>query len=119
MESANKQKELLKDRIVYDKDIFGTNNCYEKVLNQLLDDSKHIALSIRFPFQDYSNLSLPKKYENWQIRCCVELYNTIGKENIKSYSENGIQWTKDGTNISKDLKEEIVPMVGVINESNQ
>ena len=119
MESAKTQVELLKERITYDKDIFETNEIYEKVLNQLLEDSKYIALSIRFPFQDYSNISLPIKYNNWQLRCCFELYTMLGKENIKSYAENGIQWTRDGGNISNDLYEEIMPMVGVINEISQ
>lgn len=119
MESANTQLELLKHRIIYDVDIFGSEETYNKVLENLLEDSKYIALSIRFPFQDYSNLTLPTKYNNWQLRCCVELYNVLGKENIKSYSENGISWTRDGSNISTDLYEEIMPMVGVINETSE
>lgn len=117
--TTNTQLELLQDRIVYDADIFESQGIYQKVLNNLLEDSKYIALSIRFPFQDYSNMQLPTKYNNWQLRCCVELYNSIGKENIKSYSENGISWTRDGNNISKDLYEEIIPMVGVINEISE
>ena len=119
MEGAKTQLELLKERIVYDIDIFSDEHIYEKVLNRLLEDSKYIALSIRFPFKDYSNIELPTKYNNWQLRCCVELYNLIGRENIKSYVENGIQWVKDGSNLSRDLYEEIMPMVGVINESSE
>lgn len=111
------QIDLLKKRILYDEDIFNNKDFYNKVLMQLLDDSKYIALSIRFPFQDYSNMELPLKYHNWQLRCCVELYNVIGKENIKSYAENGINWVRDNSNLSRDLYEEIVPMVGVINEN--
>mgnify|MGYP003438606607 CR=1 FL=1 len=68
MESANTQLELLKHRIIYDVDIFGSEETYNKVLENLLEDSKYIALSIRFPFQDYSNLTLPTKYNNWQLR---------------------------------------------------
>lgn len=119
MESATTQLYLLKQRIVYNQDIFDTYSLYERVLNNLLDDSKYIALSIRFPFKDYSNTELPSKYNNWQLRCCVELFNGLGKENIKSYAENGISWTRDGSNISTDLYEEIVPMVGVIHETDE
>lgn len=108
------QLELLKLRIPFDQDIFGTNGSYEQVLKNLLDDSKHIALSIRYPFDDYSSIDLPKKYNNWQLRCSVELYQGIGKENIKSYAENGIQWTRDAGNISNDLLDEIMPTIGVI-----
>lgn len=117
MESENKtQLELLKIRIPFDQDIFGKNEDYEQVLKNLLDDSKHIALSIRYPFDDYASIDLPKKYNNWQIRCSVEIYQGIGKENIKSYAENGIQWTRDAGNISNDLLDEIMPTVGVIKE---
>ena len=117
MESENKtQLDLLKIRIPFDQDIFGTNEDYEQVLKNLLDDSKHIALSIRYPFDDYTSIDLPKRYNNWQIRCSVEIYQGIGKENIKSYAENGIQWTRDAGNISNDLLDEIMPTVGVIKE---
>ena len=117
MESEQKtQLELLKVRIPFDQDIFGTNGDYDQVLKNLLDDSKHIALSIRYPFDDYTSIDLPKRYFNWQLRCSVEIYQGIGKENIKSYAENGIQWTRDAGNISNDLLDEIMPTVGVIKE---
>lgn len=117
MESEQKtQLELLKVRIPFDQDVFGTNGDYEQVLKNLLDDSKHIALSIRYPFDDYTSIDLPKRYFNWQLRCSVEIYQGIGKENIKSYAENGIQWTRDAGNISNDLLDEIMPTVGVIKE---
>lgn len=106
--------ELLKERIEYDENIFGDETTYSKVLNRLLEDSKYVALSLRYPYQDYSEMSLPKKYNNWQLRCCVEIYNGIGTEGIKSYSENGLAWARDSGYISYELREEIEPMVGYI-----
>lgn len=115
MESAKeKQISFLKQRIEYDERIFDTPLTYEKVLMNLLEDSKYVALSLRFPYQDYSDMDLPKKYYNWQIRCCVEIYNQIGNEGIKSYSENGLSWTRDSAYISYELRSEIEPMVGYI-----
>lgn len=108
------QLDLLKERIEYDENIFTDNETYEKVLNRLLDDSKYVALSLRFPYQDYSTIELPSKYYNWQIRCSVEIYNSIGTEGIKSYSENGLSWTKDSGYISYELRGEIEPLVGYI-----
>ena len=87
---------------------------YEKTLERLLEDSKYIALSLRYPYRDYSNLELPKKYYNWQLRCCEELLKLIGSANIKSYSENGISWTKDSAYLSTELASEIEPMAGSI-----
>ena len=118
MESETTQLDLLKERIEYNENIFTDNETYEKVLNRLLDDSKYVALSLRFPYQDYSDIELPKKYNNWQLRCCEEIYNGIGTEGIKSYSENGLSWTRDSGYISYELRGEIEPMVGYILEES-
>ena len=114
MDSANTQLELLKQRIVFEENVFSDIEIYEKVLNRLLEDSKYIALSLRFPYQDYYEMELPKKYNNWQLRCCEELYKMIGTNGIISYSENGLSWTRDSGSISKSLRDEIEPMVGYI-----
>ena len=116
MESANtpSQLDLLKERIEYDETIFTDNETYIKVLKRLLEDSKYIALSLRYPYQDYSDLELPKKYYNWQLRCSEELYNSIGTQGIKSYSENGLSWTRDSGYISYELRSEIEQIVGYI-----
>ena len=119
MESANdynNQKNLLKERISYDKNVFENREIYEKTIERLLDDAKQDALSLRFPYQDTSNMELPLKYYNWQLRCAEELYNLIGSINIKSYSENGLNWTRDTANISTFLVNKIEPMIGYIEE---
>ena len=87
---------------------------YIKVLKRLLEDSKFVALSLRFPYKDYSNMELPSKYKNWQLRCCQEIYQGIGTEGIKSYAENGLSWTRDSGYISYELRSEIEPIVGYI-----
>jgi hypothetical protein len=89
---------------------------YIKVLKRLLEDSKYVALSLRYPYQDYSNIELDKKYENWQLRCSVEIYQSIGTEGIKSYSENGLNWTRDSGYVSYDLRGEIEPLAGWIKD---
>lgn len=116
MDSANNQMTLLSQRIEYDENIFGDMLTYQNVMGRLLDDSKYVALSLRFPYQDYSNMELPKKYMNWQLRCCEEIYNGIGTEGIKSYSENGLSWTRDSGYISNELRGEIEPLIGYIFE---
>lgn len=96
---------------------FGEKIVYEtyvKVLKRLLEDSKYIALSLRCPYEDYSELELPNKYKNWQLRCCEEIYQGIGTQGLKSYSENGLSWTRDSGYISYELRGEIEPLVGYI-----
>lgn len=114
MDSVNSQLNLLKTRITYNENVFGNYNVYESVLKRLLEDSKFLALSLRFPYQDYSSMELPAKYNNWQLRCCEELYKNIGTQGIKSYSENGLSWTRDSAYITHELSSEIEPMAGYI-----
>lgn len=116
MDSSNTQLELLKERIEYEENIFGDFQVYEATLKRLLEDSKFVGLSIRFPYKDYSNMELPSKYKNWQLRCCEEIYNGIGTQGIKSYSENGLSWTRDSGYISYELRNEIESTVGYIEE---
>ena len=108
------QIELLKARVKYDSKKYGDTATYESVLNRLLEDSKYIALSLRYPYQDYSNMELPKKYNNWQLRCCEELLALMGTNGIKAYAENGLSWTRDSASVSHSLISEIEPMIGYI-----
>lgn len=120
MESlTDSQFKLLKERIEYDKDIFSDNETYEKVLRKLLEDSKYVGLSLRFPYVDNWDMELPKKYQNWQIRCCTEIFEQIGTIGLKSYAENGLSWTRDSTYISNELRGEIEPMAGYIEEDDE
>ena len=105
-------------KIPYDEDIFESEENYQKVLKDLLESSKYIALETLFPFDDFGDYFLPKKYYNWQLRCCVELKELIGSMNIRSYSENGLSWTRDTGNLSTSLVNEIEPLVGVIGEDD-
>lgn len=111
-EDIDNQIEKLERRISYDADIFENKKNYENILHDLIEDSMYIGLSILFPFQDFSEKVFPKKYYNWQIRCCIELYNLAGKVDIASYSENGLSWTKFKSGLSRDLLNELMPKVG-------
>ncbi|MEG1506028.1 MAG: hypothetical protein RR478_00870 [Bacilli bacterium] len=108
------QLDKLKKRIPYNNDIFINENSYLDVLNCLLDDTKIIALSVLFPFEDYSTMELPNNYLNWQLRACIELYNIGDKAGITSYSENGISWSKNFDGLSVSLMNELVPKIGAV-----
>lgn len=112
MDNALKTK--LMKKFKYDKDIYGDMSNFEMIIEDLIEASKHIALSLKYPFlEDYSNIKVPTKYQNWQYRCCIELHKLAGKEGIISYSENGLSWSKLTDGLPKSLLEEIIPRVGV------
>lgn len=116
---SEEQVELLKSRIEYNEKIFGDKKTYESVLERLIEDSKYVALSLRYPYQDFSEMSLPKRYANTQLRMAVEIYQGIGTEGVKSYSENGLAWARDSGYISNELRGEIEPCVGYITNDEE
>ena len=112
----NEQLTKLKSRIPYNADIFGNSSNYQIAMQELLEDSKNIALETLFPYQDTSNMDLPAKYKNWQIRCCLELYNLADKTGITNYAENGISWAKLSDGLSNTLMNKLTSRVGVPND---
>ena len=112
------QEEILKKRIPMEITGLTDDDIYNEMIDFLLEDSKNIALSNIYPFQDWSNLDLPKKYYNWQIRAAIELYNLADKAGIKSYSENGLSWSKSTDLLSQGLMDEITPKVGVLRKTS-
>lgn len=112
-EEMETQLPKLRERITYDEDIFGNTNVWENILKQLLEDSKFIALEVLYPYQDYSEFPLPKKYYNWQIRCCVELYNLADKQGFTNYTENSLSFTKLSDGLSNFLMNSLIPNVGI------
>ena len=112
------QKEILEKRIPMEITGLKFEEDYDNMIEALLEDSKNIALSNIYPFKDWSVLDLPKKYYNWQIRAAIELYNLADKAGIKSYSENGLSWSKSTDLLSQGLMEEITPRVGVLKKES-
>ena len=78
----------------------------------------NVPTGIPFSYSIVSK-SFPKKYYNWQLRCCVEIYGMEGPVNIASYSENGLSWTKFKSGLSKDLLNELIPRVGTPARSSE
>ena len=108
------QTDKLKKRIPISITGLEDQQLYENMIEALLEDSKNIALSNIYPFKDWSEMDLPKKYYNWQIRASIELYNLADKAGLKSYSENGLSWSRDTDLLSAGLMDEITPRVGVL-----
>lgn len=105
--------ERLQNRIPYNEQMFGNKKNYELILEDIVLNARYIALSYIFPFDDYSTMELPKKYINWQYRCCIELYNLADKQGFTTYSENGLSWGKLTDGLSLQLTTELTSKVGI------
>ena len=114
------QADKLKKKIPYDENKWENPVVHKAYLEGLLEDAKNIALAELYPFvEDYEDIQLPPKYKNWQIRACVELHQTGGMAGVKSYSEQGLSWTRvnDGC-LSQSLLNELTPQVGIPKRSD-
>lgn len=85
----------------------------DELFTLMLKKAQYIALEILYPF-DKEIMELPMRIrEDWQVRCAVELYNSIGEAGYRSYSENGLSYSKDSGSVSEQLLKELVPNAGV------
>lgn len=107
------QLPALEDKIPYDEAYFTDNAEYEKVLTDLLETSKSILFDKLFPFDDTVEYLIPKRRYEWQLRCCVELFNLADKSGLTSYAENDISWTKVSDGLSRHLMNQLISKVGV------
>lgn len=107
------QLPALKKRIPYDEDYFTDVEEWENVLKDLLETSKSILFDKLFPFNDNVEYVIPQRRYEWQLRCCVELFNLADKSGLTSYAENDISWTKISDGLSRHLLNQLIPNVGV------
>ena len=103
------QLEKLMKRIPYDEETYSSKEEYLTYLEALLEDTEDIAINHLFPFE-IEKPKLPTRYYGWQLRACEEIDAIAGLNGLKSYSENGLSYTKatDGI-LSSDLLSELVP----------
>lgn len=107
------QLPALKLRIPFDEAYFTDNTEYEQVLTDLLNTSKSILFDKLFPFDDTVEYLVPARRYEWQLRCCVELFNLADKAGLTSYAENDISWTKVSDGLSRHLMNQLISNIGV------
>ena len=107
------QLPALKLRIPYDEAYFEDEDEWEQCLLDLLETSKSILFDKLFPFDDTVEYVIPARRYEWQLRCCVELYNLADKSGLTSYAENDISWTKVSDGLSRHLMNQLISNIGV------
>ncbi|MBQ8299562.1 MAG: hypothetical protein IJX99_06920 [Clostridia bacterium] len=73
-----------------------------------LEDAKNILLDRIYPFE-HEIIEVPSRYQNWQLRAGIELYNQLGEEGIVSYGENGLSYSRKTDLLSEGLISELPP----------
>jgi hypothetical protein len=93
-----------------------TDTSSDNLLNYLLSSAEQLAINKLYPFvDDTDEIVLSTKYDYWVVSCAKEMYQSLGSENVKSYSENGlsITYAEMSGGVSKELMNQLIPRVGV------
>lgn len=87
----------------------------DALLEYLLEQVDDVAKSVVLPFEDWEYVELPNKYDLWTVRATVEMFNHMGLDGVRSYSENGLSITyeqmKNG--LSEGTLSQLTPRAGV------
>ena len=93
-----------------------TSSDYDYLLNLLIEMAKDLAKRTIYPFEDdYDEIVLSRKYDYWVVLAAKEMYQNLGNENVRSYSENGlsISYNELQGGISKSLLGQLTSKVGI------
>lgn len=106
-----------------------TGETDQVLLQDCIETARHVFLSRRYPFGNWpvqeitidngdgtytttEDFYIEPRYMDWVFRAAMDLYNKQGSEGEMSHSENGISRAYEGSWISKQLLQEIVPYAG-------
>lgn len=88
----------------------------DDLLELLIEIANDVAKRNIYPFvDDIDEIVLGTKYDYWIIQASKEMYQNLGQENVRKYSENGIsiEYTDLVNGLSYDLLTQLVPKVGI------
>ena len=88
----------------------------DDLLELLIEIANDVAKRNIYPFvDDIDEIVLGTKYDYWIIQASKEMYQNLGQENVRKYSENGIsiEYTNLVNGLSYDLLTQLVPKVGI------
>ncbi len=86
-----------------------TDNSKDNIFNDKLEDAKYEYLALVYPYNPEIEELPNDRAKNWQTKCAIELYNLYIDGDYTQYSENGLQWTKGKSGLSKTLLNELPP----------
>lgn len=86
----------------------------DSLLGELLESSKDMIFSLRYPFrEEWPDALSPKDYTN-QIDIAVAMCNKLGAEGQVGHSENGINRSWSTDDIPKEIINRFVAEAGVL-----
>ena len=91
----------------------------DDLLIEVLESAKALFLMLRYPTSSYpvnehDEPIIEVRYNDWILRCAIEMYSRIGAEGQMVHNENSINRAYESGTISDTLRMEIVPIAGLV-----
>jgi len=89
---------------------------HESVLLSYLEDAKHVLLNRLYPDatdEEFSELTLPVKFERKQLRIAAWMMNKRGAEGEIQHIENGVHRNYKYADIPLEMLYDVMPFVGI------
>lgn len=80
----------------------------DSILQAYLDNAKEIILNKLYPFNDVSEMELPSRFQNLQLRITIGFLAKRGAEFETQHNENNVYRIYGANDVPKDLLNEIV-----------
>ena len=81
-------------------------NLYEIAKETLIN----LLFKTYFIVPEYKKMMAYKKYKYWILKCMLEIHDKKGFNGVTGYSENGLSITWDSSQISKELRNELMSL---------
>ena len=95
------------------------NNDEDTLLESIIESATFLFLSTRYPTTLYpvdevtGDPIIQPRWNDWILRCAIEMYSRIGSESETVHDENGIRRAYETGNVSNSLLAEIAPVAGI------
>ena len=90
----------------------------DELLEDIIESAKALFLSSRYPTTQYptdedGDPIIQPRWNDWILRCAIEMYSKMGAESQTGMVENSISRSWDSGTISLSLMSEIAPVAGI------
>lgn len=109
------QEMVIKIKKLKEIDIADTSK--DELLTTMVDVAISLALRTLYPLHE-EIVDLPSRYDYWVIQAVGEMYQNLGNEAIREYSENGlkISFREMEGGVNRTTLRQLVPLIRVVGE---
>lgn len=90
----------------------------DELLEDYLESARCAILARRYPFEEWDDYDVPRRYVDLQVRIALEMISKRGAEGQTNHTEDGVSRSYASAGVSEALLSEVLPRVGTGNASS-